>query len=163
MLRLVAWGRDILRVLKAAVMTNHKDPYNVFISIIQIDGSTVGGFSEVEALTSDGTVIDYREGRDEYVALRRFRDLRKFNNITFKHGSAHGQDLWNWWRCAREDKTQRKSGTIVLRNKARQPVLKLAFMNAWIRKWEGPPMNAKNNDVAIESLEIVCERIKVTS
>jgi hypothetical protein len=66
-------------------MTNCKDPYNVFISIIQIDGSTVGGFSEVEGLTSDGTVIDYREGRDEDGALRRFGDLCKFNNITLKH------------------------------------------------------------------------------
>jgi phage tail-like protein len=51
----------------------------------------------------------------------------------------------------------------VLLNKARQPVVKLAFTNAWIRKWEGPPMNAETNEVAIESLEIVCERIKVTS
>ena len=151
------------RVLKAAVMTNCKDPYNVFISIIEIDGSTVGGFSEVEGLASDGTVIDYREGRDDDVALCRFRNLRKFNNITLKHGSAHSQNLWRWWRSAKEGKTQRKSGAIVLLNKARQPAVKLAFTNAWIRKWEGPPMNAKTNEVAIESLEIVCERIRVTS
>jgi phage tail-like protein len=144
-------------------MTNRKDPYNVFISIIEIDGSTVGGFSEVEGLTNDGTVIDYREGHDDDVALCRFRNLRKFNNITLKHGSARSQDLWNWWQSAREGKTRRKSGAIVLRNKARQPVLKLAFTKAWIRKWEGSPMNAMTSEVAIESLEIVCERIKVTS
>ncbi len=132
-------------------MNNRKDPYDVFISV-QIDGSTVGGFAEVEGLTSDSTVIDYRAGH-----------LCKFNNITLRHSSAHSENLWNWRWPAREGEAQRKSGTIVLRNQAWQPVVKLAFTNAWIRKWEGPPMNAETNEVAIELLEIVCEKIKVTS
>jgi phage tail-like protein len=58
-------------------------------------------------------------------------------------------------------KAHRKSGLVVLVNEARMPVLKWAIKNAWIKKWEGPAMNAKTNEVAIESLEIMCEGVEL--
>ena len=54
-------------------------------------------------------------------------------------------------------RTQRKSGTIQLLDEARQPALKWNFREGWPSKWEGPALNAKNNDVAIETLEIAHE------
>jgi len=44
-----------------------------------------------------------------------------------------------------------------LLDEARQPALKWNFREGWPSKWEGPAFNAKNNDVAIETLEIAHE------
>ena len=40
-------------------MAHGKSAFNF---IVEIDGAGVAGFSEVDALTSDGNVIEYREG-----------------------------------------------------------------------------------------------------
>jgi phage tail-like protein len=135
---------------------------SAFNFIVEIDGAGVAGFSEVDALTSDGDVIEYREG-DGDGALRKLRSLRKFNNITLKRGYTDSQDFWNWWQSIREGKVQRKSGVIILLNEAHAPVLKWAIKNAWIQKWEGPAMNAKANEVGIELLEIACEGVALAN
>ena len=54
-------------------------------------------------------------------------------------------------------KTQRASGSIQLLDEERKVALKWNFVQGWPSKWEGPALNAKNNDVAIESLEIAHE------
>jgi phage tail-like protein len=60
-----------------------------------------------------------------------------------------------------EGKTQRLSGTITLLNEARQPTLVWKFYEAWPSKWAGPAFNAKNNDVAIEEMELAVEGLEL--
>jgi phage tail-like protein len=78
-------------------------------------------------------------------------------------GYSISADLWNWWQALRQSKAHRKSGIIVLLNEAREPVLIWEIRDAWIKKWEGPTLRPKTNEVAIESLEIVCEGIALTN
>jgi phage tail-like protein len=144
-------------------MAHGKSPYSAFNFIIEIGSATMAGFSEVEALTTDGNVIEYREGEDGDRAFRKLQGLRKFGQITLKRGYTASPDLWNWWQSTRQGDAHRKSGIIVLLNKAREPILKWAIKEAWIEKWEGPAMNATNNKVAIESLDIVCEGVALRS
>jgi phage tail-like protein len=56
-----------------------------------------------------------------------------------------------------DGKTQRLGGTITLLDEARKPALTWEFTEGWPSKWAGPAFNAKNNDVAIEELEICVE------
>jgi hypothetical protein len=42
-------------------------------------------------------------------------------------------------------------------------VARLGFSNTWIRKIEDPTLNAKGNDVAIETIELVCEDLEFTT
>ncbi len=60
-----------------------------------------------------------------------------------------------------DGKTERHDGSIVLLNEARLPALTWTFSEGWPRKWEGPTFNAKNNEVAIETLEIVVETLSL--
>jgi phage tail-like protein len=41
-----------------------------------------------------------------------------------------------------------------------KPVTRWNFKNAWPCKYEGPKLNAKGNEVAIETLELACEWIE---
>lgn len=143
-------------------MAHGKNPYSAFNFIIEIDNAPVAAFSEVDALTADGNVIEYREGEDGDRAFRKLQGLRKFGQITLKRGYTASPDLWSWWQSIRRGDAHRKSGIILFLNKAREPILKWAIKEAWINKWEGPAMNATTNEVAIEALEVLCEGVALT-
>jgi len=142
-------------------MTGRKNPYSAFKFVLQIDGVNVAGFSEVSGLTTETDIIEYREGNEDTM-VRKLSGSRKYTNITLKRGYTNSQVLWNWRQTVIQGAGQPKSGTIILQNEG-QPALKWSFRKGLPNKWEGPSMNAKTNEVAIETLAIACEDIALTS
>jgi phage tail-like protein len=139
---------------------NRDDPFTSFNFIVEIDGVTKAGFSECSGLSIETDAIDYRVGKDD-TFMRKIPGMKKFGNITFKRGFTLDDALWKWRKEVLDGKTRRCTGSITLLNEARQPVLRWTFREAWPRKLDGPTMNAKNNEIAIEALEIVVEDISV--
>jgi phage tail-like protein len=135
---------------------SRNDPFGNFNFLVVIDGVTVAGFSECSGLTTETNIVEYRNG-DEDITVRKLPGLKKFNNISLKRGFTSGKELWEWRKKVLDGKTQRQSGSIVLLNEARQPALRWNFREGWPSKWEGPTFNAKNNEAAIETLEIAHE------
>jgi phage tail-like protein len=136
------------------------DPYAAFNFLVEIDNVTVAGFSECTGLNTDTDVIEYRTG-DRDITMTKLPGLKKFGNITLKRGFTADPNLWKWRQKVLDGKTERASGSISLLNEARQPALRWNFFEAFPKKWDGPSYNAKTNEVAIETLEIVCERIEM--
>ncbi|HET9377128.1 MAG TPA: phage tail protein [Chthoniobacterales bacterium] len=142
------------------------DPYGQFNFLIEIDGVTKGGFSEASGLTTDTNIIEYREGNEQadgQSTTRKLPGLMKYNNIVLKRGWTKDQSLWQWRLKVIEGKTSRTSGSIVLLDEARQPALRWKFREGWPSKWEGPALNGKTSEVAIESLEIAHEGLVLES
>ncbi|HKE47461.1 MAG TPA: phage tail protein [Rhodanobacteraceae bacterium] len=133
------------------------DPYGQFNFLIEIDGVVKGGFSEVSGLTTDTNVIEYREGNEGQGTVRKLPGLMKYNNVVLKRGWTKDRSLWNWRKQVIDGKTKRASGAIVLLDEARQPALRWEFREGWPSKWEGPALNGKTSEVAIETLEIAHE------
>jgi phage tail-like protein len=133
------------------------DPYRAFNFRVDVDGLTLGSFSECSGLSSEGNAVDYREGTDIPLNVRKLVGLRTYSNITLKRGYTQNKELWNWYRNIANGVPDRRHGTIILMDEARNEVLRWNFENAWINKIEGPTLNASGNDVAIESVEIVHE------
>lgn len=133
------------------------DPLGQFNFLIEIDGVVKGGFSEASGLTTDTNVVEYREGQEQSLTTRKLPGLMKYNNIVLKRGWTRDRSLWEWRRKVIEGKTQRASGAIVLLDEARNEALRWNFTEAWPSKWEGPSLNAKTSEVAIETLEIAHE------
>lgn len=134
------------------------DPYAAFNFLVEIDNVTVAGFSECSGLNTETDAIEYRTGNTD-ITVTKLPGLKKFGNITLKRGFTASKELWDWRKKVLDGKTERQSGSIVLQNEARQEALRWNFTEAWPRKWEGPTFNAKTNEVAVETLEIVCEGI----
>jgi phage tail-like protein len=139
---------------------DRNDPYAGFNFIVEIDGVTVGGFAECAGLTTETNIIEYRNG-DENDTPRKLPGQEKYTNITLKRGYTQSKELWEWRKQVIAGQTQRRPGTIQLLDEARNPALKWNFVEGWPSKWEGPALNAKNNDVAIESLEIAHEGLEL--
>lgn len=135
---------------------SRNDPYSGFNFLVEIDGVTVAGFSECSGLTTETDPIEYRNG-DEDITVRKLPGLKKFTNVSLKRGFTDSKELWEWRKKVMDGQTERQSGSIVLLNEAREEALRYNFREGWPSKWEGPSLNAKNNEVAIESLEICHE------
>jgi len=135
---------------------SRNDPLASFNFIITVENMRAG-FAEVGGLATETDIIEYREGSED-ITVRKIPGKRKYTNISLKRGfTPDGKDLWAWRKTVMDGKTQRKGGTITLLNEARQPALTWEFSEGWPSKWAGPAMNAKNNDIAIEEMEICVE------
>lgn len=140
------------------------DPFGQFNFLIEIDGITRAGFSEVSGLTSDTNVMEYRDGDEGPPAtVRKLPGLVKFTNIVLKRGYTTDTALWTWRQTVLDGVTQRTTGTITLLDEARNPALSWNFTAGWPVKLEGPGMNGKTSDVAVETLEIAHEGIELVS
>ncbi len=134
-------------------------PYTVFNFKIYVDKNEVGGFSECAGLNMETDVIEYRTGHDDH-SMRKIPGLKKFTNITLKRGFTKDKFLSDWRKTVIDGKTVRHSVAIELLGEDKSPVLRWNFYDAWPAKLEGPALNAKNNEVAIETLEITVERLE---
>jgi phage tail-like protein len=143
-------------------MADRKDPYAQYNFLVEIDGLSVAGFTEVGGLTNESDIIEYREGSDT-ATVRKLPGLRKYSNITLKRGFTQNKELWEWRNTTNEGKTERKAGSIILLDESRNEALRWNFSEGWISKWEGPALNATANEASIESLEIAVENIELAS
>jgi phage tail-like protein len=139
------------------------DPYRSFNFRVEIDGLTVGAFSECSGLSSDGDAIDYREGTDKPLTVRKLPGLRKYANISLKRGYTPNTELWAWYRNIVNGVTDRRNGSIILMDEERRDVLRWNFENGWINKIEAPSFKASGNEVAIETVEIVHEGLTLAT
>lgn len=136
------------------------DPYKVFNFTVEIDGVAAAGFTECLGLSTTTDVIEYREG-NERAGARKLPGLTKFSNIVLKRGMTRSRDLWNWRKTVIDGVVERKSGVVVLLGNDHTPVGRFRFRSGWPTKWEGPALNAKSSEVAIETLEIAHEGLDV--
>jgi phage tail-like protein len=134
------------------------DPYRGFNFLVEIDGITQAGFQEVDSVDSSTDPIEYREGSDPNHA-RKLPGLNKYSAITLKRGITDSDELWKWRATVVSGKTERKNGSIILRDDTGQEKIRWNFLNGWPSKWTGPALNATNSAVAIESLEITHEEL----
>ena len=132
------------------------DPYKAFNFLVEIDGIAVAAFSEVSGLVSETDVIEYRAG-GKTNTLRKLPGLTKYANLVLRRGVTQDAELWNWRKTVEQGTVDRRNGSIVLLDDDRSPVVRWNFLNGWIAKWVGPDLNAKGNDVAIETIEIAHE------
>lgn len=136
-----------------------KDPNSQFKFLLEVDGMKAA-FSEVSGLASEGNAGGYRAGDQLHPAKRKLPGLRKYGTITLKRGWTKDQALWDWGKKVTEGRTKRLSGSIVQLDEARQPVMRWKFQAGLPNKWVGPDLNAKGNEVAIETLEITHEGVE---
>ena len=136
------------------------DPYGQYNYLVEIDGVTRAGFTEVGGLTTEQDVIEYREG-SETATVRKLPGLRKYTNITLKRGFTQDKELWHWRKTTIDGATERRAGSIVLLAEDRSEVLRWNFVEGWLSKWEGPGLNATTNEAAIESLEVCHEGLEL--
>lgn len=121
----------------------------------------VAGFSECSGIEATFEVMDVKEGGlNTHVWKLPVR--ASHSNITLKHGAIYlYDDLWSWHYDWVQGRGTRKDGLIVLNNNSGQPAKIWKFKRGIPMKWTGPALNASQNNIAIESLEIAHEGLEL--
>src|SRR5580765_5153458 len=128
---------------------------------VEWGGSNIG-FLEVSGLNIDIEPITYRQGSSPVDSRIKIPGLRKYENIVLKRGVMKGDnDFFNWINTKQMDKIERRDITIALLNENHEPVVIWRARNAFPVKYTGPTLNAKSNEVAIETLELTHEGLDV--
>jgi phage tail-like protein len=118
----------------------------------------LGGFSECSGLDITLQIEEYKEGGNNG-GLLKFPTRVSWPNITLKKGVGISSALWDWHYGYVEGKGKRRDGLIVLMNELHVPNCIWYFRRGLPIKYTGPSMNAQQNQVAIESIEIAHEGI----
>jgi phage tail-like protein len=137
---------------------SRNDPYRKFRFRIEIDGIAQAGFTECMFGNSSTEVIEYREGTDP-ARVRKLSGLTRHGNITLKWGITDSMALYTWFKSTQQMGTMnnRRNLSIVLINEDGQDKCRWNCIETWPVRYDAPDFNAKANEVAIETLEIVCE------
>lgn len=135
------------------------DPSRSYNFLVEIDGITRAGFQECSGLDSTQDPIDYREGSEGVLTVRKLPGLNTYSNISLKWGFSDDTELWEWRLAAMEGNIERKNGSIVLLDDTGTEMSRWNFREGWPTKWAGTTFNATVNEVAIETLEIVHEGV----
>jgi phage tail-like protein len=140
-------------------VADRNDPFRGFNFRVEIDNTAVAAFSEASGFTMDIDPVEYREGNDLNLHVRKLSGLRKFANIVLKRGFTDNTELYDCYLTNLNGAIERRDGAIVVQDEDHNDVTRFNFSNGWICKYEGPTLNATSNDVIIESIEICIERI----
>jgi phage tail-like protein len=135
-----------------------RDPFTNFNFTIQIDGINRAAFHECSGFSSTIDIIEHREGGA--ITPVKLPGQVKYGNVTLKRGVTDDVDLYSWHQAAINGDVQRRSGSIVLRDRLGTEMARWNFFEAWPTKWEGPALASEGTDVAIETLELAVERLE---
>jgi phage tail-like protein len=123
-----------------------------------LDGAA-GGFSECTGLELTMQAEEYREGGNNTAVLK-FASRASWSNVTLKRGVSGNSDLWDWHFSFLEGRGKRRDGVIVLLDASRQPRQAWYFRRGLPVKYSGPSLNATQNSVVIEAIEIAHEGLQ---
>lgn len=143
-----------------------EDPYGGYNFLVTIngvsdDGTAVkGSFTEASGLEVEVAPIDYRNGSED-IRVRKIPGLKKFTNVTLKRGITGDIDFWNWILAAMRGQVRRADGSVILLDENRQEVVRWNFTRGFPCKYTGPGLNAANNEIAMETLEICHEGLEI--
>lgn len=130
------------------------DPFPAFRFEVNLNGMPVAGFTECTGLNLEIVPEEYAEGGlNGY--MRKFVGRTKQANIILKRGIVD-RSLWDWFYGLTQGAVVFHDGTIVVHDPSgSDDVMVFRFRRAFPIKWTGPDLNASQNAVAVETLELV--------
>lgn len=134
------------------------DPVGELRYKVNVQGLSIGRFSECTGIAVEVEVKDYMEGgSNDFV--HKLPTRLKYPNLVFKRGVTHEDALLKWFWDS-HNKVQRKELTIELLGPGGGSVRTWAFVGAYPIKWTGPNLKAGSNAIATETLEVVHNGLK---
>jgi phage tail-like protein len=120
---------------------------------LEIEGTSAASFVRCSGLGGRVSVLELVEGGS--TAPRKFPGDSTYQNILLERGVLRDRELFDWY--ARGD---RRDGSIVLLSAAGVEVCRWSFVRGWACRWEGPTLDARSPEVALELVEIAHEGLQ---
>ena len=140
--------------------STYVDPYRAYNFKLVIQGVAEGHFTEVSGMEAKITPIYYREAGNNQV-VHYVPGRTEYGPITLRYGLTRSRELWDWFMTGIKGKIQRKNLSIVLLDSdGATEVMRWNLVNAWATEWRGAMLDVQSQEVAIETLTLVCETLE---
>lgn len=143
-------------------MPARRDPLIAPRFVVKFGNKLTGSFRECTVVSAEHEVAEYKfadeKGNPGYYAVP---GRMKFGRITLKRGMTNDMGMWKWRKEVEDGNVNgaRTNGSILMCDQDGSPIAEFNFENAWPLKVTGPAPNANGNDLAIEEVEIITERV----
>lgn len=121
-------------------------------------------FQEVTGLSSETQVIEYRGGSSPVYSTVKMPGIQKFSNVTLKKGMFKGdKNLWDKYNLIKMNTYKRATITISLLDESQAVAMSWTLTNAFPTKITVTDMKSDGSEIAVESLELAHEGLKIAS
>jgi phage tail-like protein len=121
-------------------------------------------FQEVTGLVSETQVNEYRGGNSPVYSTPKMPGIQKFSNVTLMKGIFKGdKNLWDKYNHIKMNTYKRAKIVISLLDESQAVAMSWVLTNAFPVKISASDMKADGNEIAIESMEIAHEGLKIVS
>lgn len=137
------------------IVTLHPaDAYLPPAQIAQVSVVAPAEFKEVSGLGAELEVMSHAVGGvNDYVHQLPVR--HSWSRISLKRGIVRDIGLWYWYLAGLDRSLGgRRDGSVILLTPRGTPAMAWVFKGGIAAKWNGPELNAMDNAIAVESLEI---------
>jgi phage tail-like protein len=125
---------------------------------IEIEGLAVADFQAVTLPTAEVAVIEYNTGGSKSPSKR--PGVVKWSNITLKRGYGHNTILQEWIANISKGVQDRRSISVIQEKEEGNEIGRWNLFNCWPCKWSIGEMAGGKNEVTVESIEMVVERME---
>jgi phage tail-like protein len=126
----------------------------------EVEGVTIGAFTEVSGLSVQMEVEEIAEGGYNE-ATHKVPGRLKWPNLVLKRGITDNNSLFKWLaECSgngfegNSNKITKRNGSVTLLDSQHQDVRKWTFKDAMPVRWTGPSFAASATSLAVEELEV---------
>jgi phage tail-like protein len=111
-------------------------------------------FTEVGGLSVEVGTEEVAEGGENRF-IQKYPTRAKYPELLLKRGLLRNSEVWNWARKCIEDFTiEPKNVDVILLNTEHQPLMTWHVVGAYPTKWSISDLNAANNAIVVESLQL---------
>jgi len=132
-----------------------------FRFVIDVEGTTQGAFTECSVPTIEWEVEEVKEGGLN-TFIHQLPGRRKGARLTLKNGVGT-HELVDWYIDTMQESFKRKPVSVSLLDIMLEPVMTWHLADAYPVKWSGPQLKSSDNSVAIQTLELACGEITVST
>ncbi len=120
-------------------------------------------FQEVTGLSSETQVLEYRGGNNKVFSTVKMPGVQKFGNVTLKKGIFKGDKaLWDKYTAIKMNTFKRSTITISLLDEANAVAMTWTLTNAFPCKITVTDMKSDGNEIAVETIELAHEGLKIS-
>jgi phage tail-like protein len=125
-------------------------------------GGTVINCQEISGLNIEVDVIEYRNGDSKIFSKQKMSGLKKFGDISIKKGVFKDDKAFYTWLDAHKGNVPlRKDVIVILKDEGENAIMTWTLINCWPKKISSPTLSAEKSEVAVESIDVVCEGITI--
>jgi phage tail-like protein len=139
--------------------------YNYRVTILKDGESLVLSFAEISGLTIQYEAVTYKHGLSFIMGNKIIPGMRQPTQLTMKRGVVKNRDfLYKWIHNTYTDpffSSAKRDILIDLCDEAGEPVIRWTVQGALPLKLEAPAFDAKSNEVAIETMELIAHGLQV--